>query len=165
MIAIDIKVQNFERVRGKLRGFPKAVNESIRISLKDYFFQDFRPMLGRVIKGFRAANVPAQNSPRYADYKARRWGVSHSLGILTGRMHSDAMNVEPEIRTSLNKTQLRASFDQVPRGGFPYLPVVHEGLDGLHKSYPFVEGTRMMTHKHMMRRVMAGLSQAWKRSS
>lgn len=164
MIDINIQLDNFERVHGKLHRFPRRVDESLRQSLRDFYLQDFRPMLNRIVRGFKAPNVPAQNAPKWADYKAKRWGIRHSLGVLTGKLHQGVMAVKPVIRTVSNRTHLEARFDQIPKAGYPYLPVVHGGLNGLWKSYPFVEGARMMTHDSMMRRIEAGLSGAWNRS-
>lgn len=164
MIDMIVTVNNFEIVQGKLHRFPRTIDKVIRQSLKDYFNQDFRPMLSKGIKGFKLPNVPARNAPLYAEYKARRWGVTHSLGYLSGRMHEGAMAVKPEVRTVANRTVLKANFDNIPSGSYPYLPVVHEGLDNLSQAYPFVEGVRMVTHNRMMQRVEAGLSTAWNRT-
>lgn len=160
-VDIEIKVQNFERIHGKLKRFPRAIDGAVRRSLSSYYHRDFKPMLSAILKGRRAANVPARNSPRYAAIKAAKYGVNHSLGILTGRLHSGAMSVRPNIRTTANRTLLSADFGDVPHVDYPYLVVVHDGLDRLHQEYPMVEAARMMTHDKMMKRINEEVSQAW----
>ncbi len=160
-VEINIQVQNFERVHGKLSRYPKHIDMAIRDALKEYYDSDFKPMLNRILKGFRAVNVPAHNSPRWASIKASVYGVHHSLGILTGKLHTDAMAVEGYIIKIANKTQLEADFSVVPKAGYPYLTVVHEGGDGLTQPYPFVEAARFMTHKKLLKRLESKVSQAW----
>lgn len=160
-VTVDIKVHNFKRVSGKLKRFPKAIDGAIRRSLSAYYHRDFQPMLGAILKGRRAANVPARNSPRWAAIKAARYGVSHSLGILTGSLHAGAMSVRPQIRTTHNKTILEADFSDVPHAEYPYLAVVHDGFDRLSRAYPMVEGASLMTYKKLIRRVNEEVSQAW----
>lgn len=162
-VEVDLRVRNFHHVKNKIHGLPKNLILANRDTVRDYFHQDFKPMLSKVLKGFRAANVPAMNSPRYAQIKASVYGIRHSLGILTGFMYNDAMAVEPKISTQGNRVVLTASYDNVPQAGYPYLPIVHEGLGGLHKAYPMVEGARFMTHKKLLKRLDSNVSQAWKK--
>ncbi len=165
VVEMEVVLRNFETVQGKLHKFPKNIDKSLKETLQLYFDQDFKPMLSKVLKGFRAANVPGVNAPRYAAKKKSMWGISHSLGMMTGHLHAGAMNEKAHIRQYGNKTTMVAQYDSVPRGGYPYMVVVHEGLDGLHKQYPMVEGARLMTHKKLMSRLDSGLSQAWNRAS
>lgn len=163
-VTVDIKVNNFESVSGKLHRFPKAIDEALRRSLSSYYHRDFQPMLGAILKGRRAANVPARNAPRWAAIKAAQYGISHSLGILSGMLHAGAKSVRPTIRTSSNKTSLIADFSDIPHTEYPYLTVLEMGGDGLHQAYPVVEGARLMTHDKMMKRVNEEVSQAWNKS-
>jgi hypothetical protein len=160
-VTVDIKIDNFEQVHGKLKRFPKAIDGAVRRSLSSYYHRDFKPMLGAILKGRRAANVPARNSPRWASIKAARYGISHSLGILSGSLHAGAMSVRPYIDTRNNRTLLTADFSDVPHVEYPYLQVIEFGLDGLHQAYPVVEAARLMTHDKMMKRVDQEVSQAW----
>jgi hypothetical protein len=163
-VGMSIKVQNFERVQDKLHRFPKAVDSAIRFTLREYYDEDFRPLLRRVLGGFGAKDVPAQNAPTWAAIKLRAYGISHSLGEITGDLRRDSMAVEPRIFTAANKTELVADFSDVPKAGVPYMPIIHEGLDRLQKEYPMVEATRMMTHRKLLQRLDENLSKAWGKS-
>ena len=159
-VEISIKVDNFERVEGKLRRFHKAIDIELRKSLSSYFNQDFQPMLSAILTGRKAANVPSKNAPRWAAIKAAKYGINHSLGLLTGMLHASAMSVSPTIRTAGNRTTLLANYGDIPYGDYPYMMIVHEGFDRLQKPYPMVEGAALMTHNKLMQRVNSEISQA-----
>ena len=165
-IAVDITIDNFELIDGGLRRFPKALDEAIQRSLKDYYYQDFKSLLGRGLKGWKIRGVPSQNAPNWAAIKSRVYGITHSLGELThgAGLHAGAMQVEPRIQTARNRTTLTADFNRVPSTGYPYLPVIELGLDHLHKKYPIIEGVQIMTEKKLIQRLESNVSEALKKT-
>lgn len=163
-VVMETRVRNFAHVQGKLSGFPKQTENEIMDALLKYYDKDFKPMLGRIILGFRGRNVPARNAPRWAAIKASTYGIGHSLGRITGKMHRGAMGVRPEISKSGNRINLHANFNDIPKDDYPYLVVVHEGLDKLHQPYPVVEAARSMTHTRLLKRLDDSVSNAWKKS-
>jgi len=160
-IAVDINVHNLVPVIRRSSKFTKGLRATIRKSLVDYYNLDFKPMLKKVLSGFRAFDVPSKNAEPWASKKAIYHGISHSLGRVTGQMQDDAMGVEPRIRSLRTRTSINANFGNVPRSDYPYLVVVHEGLDKLHKAYPMVEAARIMTHRKLINRLESNISKTW----
>jgi len=164
-VVLDVKMHNFERVRGKVYRFPKAIDEVIRESLGQYYTDDFMPWLRRGVKGMAIRGVPRRNAARWAAIKSSAYGIDHSFGHISGRLERGIDDVEAKIKTTGdNKTTLTADFSQVPSGEFPYFEIINEGWGNLHKKYPIVEGVRQMTQKRLVRRMEKNLSRAWDRS-
>lgn len=163
-VDLSITTNNFERTQNRLRRFSKNVDDALHQALREYYYDDFKPMLNRTLKGFRARGVPARNASRWASIKSSRYGINHSLGLITGDLHRGAMAVEPRIVKERNRTRLNADFSNVPEGRYPYMEVIHEGLDGLHRPYPMIEATRRMTHKMLLKRVERNTSKAWNKT-
>jgi hypothetical protein len=166
-VPINIQIHNARHVQGKLHNLLRSIDRGTRDALDEYYREDFKPMLRKILTGFKGRGVPAQNAPNWAAIKLRAYGIGHSLGVITGDLLDGAMSVEPSIFTfsNMHRTKLLASFDDVPRSGFPYMPIIQEGLDGLHKAYPVVEAARSMTHKNLVQRVEDNVSQAWYRAT
>jgi len=120
-------------------------------------------MTKRIIRGYHGRGVPTTNTEPWASYKARRYGISHSLGTITGKLYAGVSGLEPDITTFQNTTTLHADFSNIPADDkFPYLKVVHERGDRLRQRYPFVRAAREMTHKNLLRRLNKTVSDAWK---
>lgn len=163
-VTVTIRVPGWQRIENKLNGFPKATLNEIEKGLKTYFYQDYKPMLNKVLKGFRGRGVPTKNAPRWARIKASVYGINHSLGILTEQLHTGAMAVKPKITRARNRTILKADYGDIPKSGYPYLVVVHEGKDRLSQPYPMVEAAQLMTHRRLLKRLDNSVSDAWNKS-
>lgn len=170
VVEVSLTTNNFKRVHGKINRFPKEADLRIRQKMSDYFEKDFKPLLNRVMKGFKLAGVPAINVGRWVGIKQSMLGVSHSLGIHNGypgrpasRMHPQAMAVKAKIHTGRdNRTTLKADYSNIPEGAVPYLKIIHEkGMGNQRQDYPFVDATVKATEKKFLRRVSQGVSDTW----
>ena len=154
---------------------------SIRKNLNSWYDKDFKPYMGRLIRGLRGKDIPAKNSEPYATYKEtgmwtdrkgreRPYNIirtsSHSLGEVgkrygrhahsPGQLYRGAMNVKPDIIIKGTTIELKARFEKPF-----YLPIVHDGLYNLKLRYPFVDAAIGARFERLPTDILDGILLAW----
>lgn len=182
MAGINIQFKtNIETEIAHLNTFTKRLQTRTKQDMRNWYEKDVKPYMGRIIRGFRAKDVPAKNSEPYATYKStgiwtdrkgrpRPYNIvrpsSHSLGEVgkqfgrhahpPGQLYRGAMAVKPHIGISGNNIEFRAEYDKPF-----YLPVVHDGLYNLKKAYPFIDAAFVAKYELLLKRLEEGVSLIW----
>jgi hypothetical protein len=182
MAGVSIQItSNINSELKRLESFPKKINAKLKKDMMGWYNDDFKPYMGRVIRGFRAKDVPARNAEPYATYKetgvwtdrkgrTRMYNVvrtsPHSLGEVgkqwgryahsPGQLYRGAMAVKPRITITSTGIRFKAEFNKPF-----YLPIVHDGGYNLKKAYPFIDAALFSKYERLVRRIDKGIKLIW----
>jgi len=174
MAGIDIRItSNIDSEVKFLEQIPKKLNENTKRELTLWYNDDFKPYMGRIIRGLRGKDIPAKNAEPYATYKAtgiwtdrkgreRPYNIvrtsSHSLGEVgkqwgryahsPGQLYRGAMAVKPRINITSTGVKFKAEFNKPF-----YLPIVHDGGYNLKKAYPFIDAALVSKSEKLFQRI------------
>jgi hypothetical protein len=153
-------------------------NEKI---VRNWYNDDVRPYMGRLIRGLKGKDVPSKNSEPYATYKATGYWtdrkgkthvynvankVPHSLGEVgklwgkyahpPGQLYRRVMEQTPKISYTKDRLLFEIVFDKPF-----YLPIVHDGLWNLKKKYPFIDAAFVSKSKSLFEKLEREIYLEW----
>jgi hypothetical protein len=130
-VTIDLKLRNFVEAEQFFEKLPDELLSTFRKTMSDWYYRAFIPNLQEVIVSGISDKFPYRNrSERWARYKNARWGVNHSLGRLSGRLHDEVVRAHPTFTRTGFRTEMKVSFNQPfylryleGRGKYHYPPI------------------------------------------
>lgn len=182
MAGVSIHItSNIDSEIKHLDSFPKKLKSKLKRDMTSWYNDDFKPYMGRLIRGLRGKDIPARNAEPYATYKEtgvwtdrkgrpRLYNIvrtsSHSLGEVgkqwgrfahsPGQLYRGAMAVKPLISITGDGVRFKAEFNKPF-----YLPVVHDGGYNLKQAYPFIDAAIYSKYERLLQRINKGIRLVW----
>lgn len=138
-VILDVTTRGLDDAQINAGRAPELITLGVKTGMNKWYRERFlRRILEIIEKGGPRGRIPA-NVGKYRTWKINRYGISHPLGILSGRMYFGVIATQPKIRETRGK-EVRFSVDY--RHPY-YIAYVHDGTSR-HVRRPFVEVAKDM---------------------
>jgi len=146
-VIMDVTTRGLDEAIVNLNKFPDLITIGVAQKLERWYNTRYKKTVLRVIETGRPISRIPRNVGRYAEEKRRKYGFTHGLGLLTGKLYFSVATAQFNITETRGK---EVRFAVVYKEPF-YIAYVHEGTKwNNYRRRPFVEVARDKELPHLV---------------
>jgi len=138
-VITDVITRGLNETIINLRAFPGIITQGVAKQMERWYNLRYKKTILKVIATGKPQSMIPVNVGRYAARKKRKYGISHGLGRLTGKLYNEVAAAKISIRETRGKeVRFAVAYDKPF-----YVAFVHEGTKFTnYRRRPFAEVAR-----------------------